>query len=458
MDKKEETFNLSPEIGKLAEKLAKDPKSKLFLPLAEEYAKGGMFEEALLTLKEGLKHNPGYIGARVSLGKVYLKMGQLNEAETEFTKVLQADPENLVAIKKLAEIYETLNKKEEAINCCKRVLSLYPKDQDIVNLLASLETNHAGVEEVGSVTTMSSPGTDQKIEAEPEVKIEPTTLGPEEKGISSEESLKSQETEEINMESEEAMFNALVTEGEGPQELKKEVVMEGEERVPVYEIADEDETDVKSLLGIQDKGEAEKTQIEQIEVKPEEPIDDFLKSPPDLDSFVTNPWPAEVAEPAQEYLSPEQKEEPSLLEPLESPPVSDSSLLPKDVQTEPQVSQEDLATKTLAELYIKQGLYDKGIEIYRTLLKQNPGDEELKQRLEDAIILSNLLFKKSGERPEEKGIIADIDLKGSSVSVKQNEAVGGGKETVDPHGKDDIKKRLKIQRLQSWLDNIKRGY
>ena len=71
---------LSPEIGKLTEKLQKDPSSKLFFPLAEEYIKCNMLEEAIIVLTDGLKTHPGFHAARVSLGKVYLQKGRAGEA------------------------------------------------------------------------------------------------------------------------------------------------------------------------------------------------------------------------------------------------------------------------------------------------------------------------------------------------------------------------------------------
>ena len=56
------------EIDRLATQLAKDPQSKAFLPLAEEYCKVGMWEEAVSVLEDGLKYFPGCITAMLVLG------------------------------------------------------------------------------------------------------------------------------------------------------------------------------------------------------------------------------------------------------------------------------------------------------------------------------------------------------------------------------------------------------
>src|SRR5262245_30997543 len=96
---------LSPEIVKLTERLAKDPTSNLFVPLGEEYIKAGMLDEALMVLTDGLKTHPGFISARVTLGKVFLEKQQIKEAKEQFETVIHASPDNLLAHRKLVKIY-----------------------------------------------------------------------------------------------------------------------------------------------------------------------------------------------------------------------------------------------------------------------------------------------------------------------------------------------------------------
>ncbi|MGB9715618.1 MAG: tetratricopeptide repeat protein [Thermodesulfovibrionales bacterium] len=127
------------DIERLKERIEKDPNSKLFVPLAEEYKKAGMLEEAVDVLLKGLERHPNYMSARVSLGKIYLEKGLLNEASQEFEKVVSAIPENLYAHKKLAEIYESLDNKPKAIEELRTVLRLNPIDEVAAKTLASLE-------------------------------------------------------------------------------------------------------------------------------------------------------------------------------------------------------------------------------------------------------------------------------------------------------------------------------
>jgi tetratricopeptide (TPR) repeat protein len=127
------------EIERLKERVNKDPNSKLFVPLAEEYKKIGMISEAIETLMNGLDRHPSYMSAHVSLGKIYLDKGKLDEASSEFEKVVSAIPDNLYAHKKLAEIYRALSMREKAIEEFKMVLKLNPLDWDAEKNLDLLE-------------------------------------------------------------------------------------------------------------------------------------------------------------------------------------------------------------------------------------------------------------------------------------------------------------------------------
>ena len=41
------------------------------------------------------------------------------------------------------------------------------------------------------------------------------------------------------------------------------------------------------------------------------------------------------------------------------------------------------STRTLAEIYFEQGVYDEAIKIYKDLLRKSPGDDALKTRLSE---------------------------------------------------------------------------
>jgi len=129
----------SKDIEKLKEKVEKDPNSKLFVPLAEEYRKEGMIDEAVQVLLDGIGRQPTYMSARVSLGKMYLEKGMLKEARAEFESVIKSIPDNLFAHKKLAEIYRGTGERVLALKAYKTVLRLNAMDEEASASLRDLE-------------------------------------------------------------------------------------------------------------------------------------------------------------------------------------------------------------------------------------------------------------------------------------------------------------------------------
>lgn len=155
------------DIEKLKEKVDKDPNSKLFVPLAEEYKKAGMLDEAIAVLTKGLERQPGYMSARVSLGKVYLEKGMLDEAKAEFEKVISVIPDNLYAHRKLAEIYRDLGETDNAIKEFKTVLRLNPMDEEAATSLGYLE-GKPHLEEKPTIKPIEPEPTIEVIEKEAE--------------------------------------------------------------------------------------------------------------------------------------------------------------------------------------------------------------------------------------------------------------------------------------------------
>ncbi len=127
------------EIEKLRLKVEKDPNSRFFLPLAEEYRKSGMLDEAITVVLRGLEYQPGYTSARVALGRLYLEKNMIEEARNEFENVVKSIPDNLFSHKKLAEIYKASGDIAMAIREYKKVIELNPLDDDARVSLEELE-------------------------------------------------------------------------------------------------------------------------------------------------------------------------------------------------------------------------------------------------------------------------------------------------------------------------------
>jgi hypothetical protein len=137
-DKERGPGTASAEIGKYLDILAKDPKSRVFAPLAEAYRKAGHVDDALATALEGLKVHPNYLGGRVALGRAYFEKRQYAEAAAEMQKVVKSAPDNLMAHRVLGQIAQAQFDLPAAEKAFRMVLMLDPRDQEAQEFVAKV--------------------------------------------------------------------------------------------------------------------------------------------------------------------------------------------------------------------------------------------------------------------------------------------------------------------------------
>jgi len=126
------------EIDRMAVQLAKDPYSKVFMPLAEEYGKVGMWQEAAGVLEDGLKFYPGFITAMVALGRAYDHMGEATKAKAILEESVKLSPENLRAHRTLIKIYQSQGLNESALQSCAVILAVNPRDEEALSVQSAL--------------------------------------------------------------------------------------------------------------------------------------------------------------------------------------------------------------------------------------------------------------------------------------------------------------------------------
>jgi tetratricopeptide (TPR) repeat protein len=121
----------NPRIEDLRRRVQKDPASIAFAQLAEEHRRAGQLQEAVDVCRAGLAIHPGYLSARVTLGRALVDLNQLDEARGELETVLKSAPENLAAIRGLAEIYHRRGALPEALVQYRAALNLAHNDPDL---------------------------------------------------------------------------------------------------------------------------------------------------------------------------------------------------------------------------------------------------------------------------------------------------------------------------------------
>ncbi len=125
-------------IDDLRRRVESDPASIAFAQLAEEYRRAGQTEEAVRVSREGLTRHPGYLSARVTLGRALLDLGQLNDARTELQFVATEAPENLAAVRGLAEIFHREGDAVAALEYFQRALALARHDPELEEIVQQL--------------------------------------------------------------------------------------------------------------------------------------------------------------------------------------------------------------------------------------------------------------------------------------------------------------------------------
>jgi tetratricopeptide (TPR) repeat protein len=125
-------------IDDLRRRVQKDPASIAFAQLAEECRRAGDYQEAVDACHAGLEIHPGYLSARVTLGRALVELGALDEALIELSRVLESAPENLAAIRGLAEIYHRRGDLPQALAQYRSALLLARNDPDLEQTIADL--------------------------------------------------------------------------------------------------------------------------------------------------------------------------------------------------------------------------------------------------------------------------------------------------------------------------------
>lgn len=339
----------SARIEDLKARLRLDPKSRLFYPLAEDLRKAGRTDEAEKVLRDGLEHHGTYLSAWMSLGRVLVEKGEHREATDMLMRALALDPGNVVCARLLANSYLAMGEKLEAVKKFKLVRALLPADEEVEEQIERLEKEL----EAENAGTFPPPAPPPAMPSEP-VRREPSA----------------------------ASIPSAAAGTAGP---------------PIANDAVEAEPF------------AEAPPLPELEppLPPEEPTTepeghDIFADTPDSERAVPegswqNPFaartpetqPHELESPTSRDEAPPERlltaEEPFSLDQgtgsPEEPREEDEAELPSRPDPEARAD-ETIATLTMADLYARQGHVEPAREIYRKVLERDPGNEQVREKLE----------------------------------------------------------------------------
>ena len=397
---------LPPEIEKLSERLAKDPKSLVFSPLANAYRKNNMIDEAIEILQKGLEIHSSYASARIVLGRCYLDKRMYELAKVEFTKAVEIDPQNIVALEKLGETYKSLNQLEDAYKIYKKLLELDPINENFEREAESLKNLTGEIapdsEQFGTFQSIPEQKEEGKTEQKGEEKVkeeEPEAEGPTLEDVfeePQEDASPKVDTPPLESQEEEYKKSEQPT-LESPMEIKTEEEIKESEKKQDFEPPWQEEQSrmedpvVKETQQELEIPELEKQPEEKPELKAETPTQDQqVKTEEQLGGITSlfeetnsllNEEKSVTEEPfeAKEKI-PETTKEPEIKEIIPPEENHETSIKETKLEEKPKKSG---ATETLAEIYLSQGFTDEAINIYKELLSNDPNNEKLKNKLMD---------------------------------------------------------------------------
>lgn len=125
-------------IDNLRRRVRENPASIAFAQLAEECRRAGEHEEAVEVCRAGLAVHPGYLSAKVTLGRALLALGRLDDAQLELHTVLVSAPDNLAAVRSLGEIFQARGQPAAALSYYQQALGLARNDPHLQQAVSDL--------------------------------------------------------------------------------------------------------------------------------------------------------------------------------------------------------------------------------------------------------------------------------------------------------------------------------
>ena len=329
----------------------RDPDGRAFAPLADAYRREGELDQALELLEEGLERHPGFTSGHVVAGWVHRDRGDAAAAEAAFRTALDLDAENAEALRGLGELAAAGGREEEALEWLRILSDLEPGDASLRGRIEEIAWARDTVaSEGGSVA-------EPPEAAAPDVAAvaAPPPGDALTEGIAALPLDQPEEPEETADFDLAALEAALATEDEAAWTPSPGPEAEDEtDWAPPVEPEAGDETDGAPPAEPEPVGEAVVVTTDDV-LETGDVVQDAGET-------------GEVSELDVRVGGPEEGESEASADEL---PESDE-----------EEAGHGLYTRTMAELYARQGLEARALDVYEQLLAAAPGDEELRARVE----------------------------------------------------------------------------
>ncbi len=349
----------------------RDPDGRAFAPLAEAYLARGDLDEALALVTDGLGRLPDFATGHLVAARVHRARGDTPAARQAVESLLALDGGSAPGLRLLGEMAEEAGQVDRAVSAFRDALMRDPGYADLEGRIARL----------AHPTHPSDPTPDQEVETEPAGEasppVEPTSEedpSPEEPGDPTLEGFESFEPFELPGDPAPTPLDEGIPDPIFPEEISLgEGVPEEEARVEGFQEAGLQEA------GLQEEG--------------------FQEEGLQVGSFQKDELPEGL---------------PAL--PPEDPPGGEAveGMAPGGGVDRPAGEPSPaLVTRTMAELYVRQGFIQRALGVYRQLAERDPGDQGIRERLEE-------LEAQGAEEPSETSLHPEPEAPPSSTSPEES--------------------------------------
>lgn len=150
----------------------RNPRSRVFAPLAESYRKLGLLDEAFKVLKNGLKYHPDYSLGHLVLAHCYYDQEKYQLVYDTLKPLLSKNMDNIQMQRIFAEAAIELGYLEEALDTYKYLLFLNPQDKAFAQEIKKLEDDlQVGLKQLSSQQLIKSPETQVEINEDDWVQV-----------------------------------------------------------------------------------------------------------------------------------------------------------------------------------------------------------------------------------------------------------------------------------------------
>jgi len=131
---------MADDVRRLSDELARDPASRVFVPLGEALRKQGQLDLALKVTLRGLERHPHFADGHDLLARVWVDRNELLRAFDEWDMVLRLSPGHASALRGMGFVSYQLNRLPEAEQYLSAALEAGGDDEGVATALANVRT------------------------------------------------------------------------------------------------------------------------------------------------------------------------------------------------------------------------------------------------------------------------------------------------------------------------------